>query len=43
MKWMSTQIPLAKFLLCEDGSHIYMYDDQQTYMVGLIKFLKAVN
>ena len=43
MEWMSTQIPGAQFLLCENGSHMCMYDDQQTYMNGLIKFLKAVN
>jgi proline iminopeptidase len=43
MEWMSTQIPGASFLLCENGSHMCMYDDQQTYMDGLIKFLKEVN
>ncbi len=43
MEWMSTQIPHARFLLCENGSHMCMYDDQQTYMNGLIKFLKEVN
>lgn len=42
MEWMSTQIPGASFLLCENGSHMCMYDDQQTYMNGLIKFLKKV-
>jgi len=43
MEWMSKQIPGASFLLCENGSHMCMYDDQQTYMKGLIKFLKDVN
>jgi len=43
MEWMSTQIPGAQFLLCENGSHMCMYDDQQTYVNGLIKFLKAFN
>jgi proline iminopeptidase len=43
MEWMSTQIPGAQFLLCENGSHMCMYDDQQTYVNGLIKFLKAIN
>jgi proline iminopeptidase len=39
MKWMSKQIPGADFLLCPKGSHMSMYDDQQTYMDGLIKFI----
>jgi proline iminopeptidase len=43
MKWMSTQIPKGQFLLCKNGSHMCMYDDQQTYMTGLIKFLKTNN
>ena len=40
MEWMSTQIPGARFLLCKNGSHMCMYDDQQTYFSGLISFLK---
>jgi len=43
MEWMSTQIPGARFLLCKNGSHMCMYDDQQIYMNGLIDFLKSVN
>jgi proline iminopeptidase len=39
MKWMSKQIPGADFLLCPKGSHMSMYDDQQAYMDGLIKFI----
>jgi len=42
MKWMSEQVQNGSFLLCENGSHMCMWDDQQTYMNGLIKFLKAV-
>jgi len=41
MKWMSGQIPGAKFLLCAKGSHMSLYDDQETYMKGLIGFLKG--
>lgn len=40
MKWMSHQFPHGSFLYCEQGSHMCMYDDQETYMNGLIKFLK---
>ena len=41
MEWMSKEIPGASFLLCTKGSHMSMYDDQQTYMGGLIKFLTS--
>jgi proline iminopeptidase len=43
MKWMSTQMPHAQFLLCPNGSHMCMYDDQAVYFEGLIKFLKGGN
>ncbi len=43
MEWMSKEIPGAQFLLCANGSHMCMYDDQQTYMNGLIKFIKNGN
>jgi proline iminopeptidase len=43
MEWMSQQIPGAQFLLCSNGSHMCMWDDQETYFKGLIKFMKEVN
>jgi len=43
MKWMSTQFPNGSFLYCANGSHMCMYDDQQTYFNGLIKFIKSVD
>ena len=43
MEWMSKEIHGAQFLLCANGSHYSMYDDQQTYMNGVIKFIKSVN
>ena len=43
MKWMSTQFPNGSYLYCANGSHMCMYDDQQTYFNGLIKFIKAVD
>jgi len=43
MKWMSTQLAKGRFLLCPNGSHMSLYDDQQIYMKGLIKFLKDVD
>lgn len=42
LKWMSEQVQNGSYLLCENGSHMCMWDDQQRYMSGLIKFIKAV-
>ena len=41
MKWMSTQLPKGEFLLCPNGSHCALIDDQAHYFPGLIKFLKS--
>ena len=43
MEWMSKQFPHGRFLLCPNGGHMAQYDDQQTYMTGLIGFLKDVD
>jgi len=43
MKWMATQFKNGTYLYCANGSHMSMYDDQQTYMNGLIQFLKKGN
>jgi proline iminopeptidase len=43
MEWMSTQFPRGRYLFCPNGSHMAEYDDQQTYMSGLIAFLKDVD
>lgn len=43
MKWMSTQVQNGSYLYCPNGSHMSMYDDQQVYMTGLIKFIKEVD
>ena len=40
MKWMSEQLPHGRYLDCPKGSHLALYDDQQTFFAGLIKFLK---
>jgi proline iminopeptidase len=37
---MSEQIPKGHFLLCANGSHLCMYDDQDTWFTGLIKFFR---
>lgn len=39
MEWMSTQVKNGQFLLCPNGSHMSMWDDQENYFKGLISFL----
>jgi proline iminopeptidase len=43
MKWMSTQVQNGRYLFCSKGSHMSMYDDQQTFFPGLISFIKDVD
>jgi len=43
MKWMSTEVQNGSYLFCPNGSHCAMYDDQEIYMSGLIKFILGVN
>lgn len=43
MRWMVEELPRARALELPDGSHLSMYDDQERYFEGLIKFLKDVD
>ena len=43
MKWMATQVQNGRFLLCPNAGHMAMYDDQEIYLDGLIKFIKDVD
>ncbi len=43
MRWMSTQVQHGSYLFCPNGSHMDMWDDQEVYMQGLIRFLKETN
>ena len=42
MKWMASQFKKGTYLYCENGSHMSMYDDQQTYFKGLVGFVHLV-
>lgn len=42
MEAMSRRLPNGHFLLCPQGGHMAMYDDQEVYFHGLIDFLKKV-
>ena len=43
MEWMAGQVQNGRYLHCPNGSHLAMYDDQQIYFEGLIKFIKDVD
>ena len=43
MKWVSEQVKQGSYLLCPKGSHMAMWDDQQTYAEGLITWLRATD
>jgi proline iminopeptidase len=40
---MARRMPNGRYLACEAGSHMAMYDDQQTYFSGLVEFLRDVD
>jgi len=39
---MGKLIPNSRVVVCENGSHLCMYDDQETYFRELLKFIKDV-
>ncbi len=43
MEWMAGQVQNGRYLHCPDGSHLSQYDDQKTYIKGVVKFLKDVD
>ena len=43
MQWMAAQFPHGRYLYCPNGSHMAMYDDQKTWMAGVIGFLRDVD
>jgi proline iminopeptidase len=42
MQAMAQALPQGRYLHCPNGSHMAMYDDQVTYMQGLVAFLHEV-
>jgi len=42
MEMMAKRIPNGRYLYCPNGSHLAMYDDQETYFTGLIDFLGSL-
>ncbi len=43
MKEISELVQNGRYLFCKNGSHLAMWDDQEVYMNGVIKFIKDVN
>jgi proline iminopeptidase len=43
MEWMAKQMVRGHYLYCPNGSHLAIYDDQLTYMTGVVKFIKDVD
>ncbi|GAB3574476.1 alpha/beta hydrolase family protein [Hymenobacter daeguensis] len=43
MRMIATKVQRGNSLICPRGSHMSMYDDQQTYFKGLLTFLKAAD
>src|SRR5262245_38033408 len=43
MEAMSKRVQKGRYLFCPNGSHLAMYDDQQTYFDGLVRFIRDVD
>jgi len=43
MEMMAGRFPRGEFLLCPDGSHMAMWDDERTWFEGLIGFIRRVD
>jgi len=43
MRRIATQVQNGTALICPNGSHMSLYDDQETYMNGLTKWIVSVN
>jgi proline iminopeptidase len=43
MEEQSKLVQKGRFLYCPNGSHLAMWDDQQVFMKGVIKFIKDVD
>jgi proline iminopeptidase len=43
MEEMAASLPHGRYLYCPQGSHLAMYDDQEVYFEGLVRFIKDVD
>jgi proline iminopeptidase len=40
MEMMAGRLPHGRYLFCPDGSHMAMYDDEDTYFSGVVDFIR---
>jgi proline iminopeptidase len=43
MEMMAGKVQKGRYLLCPNGSHLALYDDQKIYFEGLIQFIRDVD
>lgn len=43
MEWMANVVQHGRYLYCPNGSHLALYDDQEIYFRGLIRFIQEVD
>jgi proline iminopeptidase len=43
MQMMAGRVQNGRYLYCPKGSHMAMYDDQQVYMKGIVRFIQDVD
>jgi proline iminopeptidase len=43
MEMMAARLPNGRYLYCPNGSHLAMWDDQETYFAGLLDFLAGLS
>jgi proline iminopeptidase len=43
LEWMAKAVQRGRYLDCPNGSHMALYDDQEVYFRGLVKFIQDVN
>jgi len=43
MEWIAGAVQRGRYLFCPNGSHMAMYDDQQVYVEGVVRFLWDVD
>jgi proline iminopeptidase len=43
MEAMAARLPAGQYLYCPEGSHLAMYDDQETYFAGLTDFVLGLD
>jgi proline iminopeptidase len=42
LEMMASRLPNGRYHHCPDGSHLALYDDQETYFAGLTSFLRGL-